>query len=916
MAEKGRTVGSFDQAAAEARLDSELFEALVGAFCDGFFITDTRGSFLAADPSLCSLLGYSSAEILGMSLYDIDTSKAFEETIIHIQRMIEKDSGRYDTRYRRKDGTLIDVEVGILYRPFPESGGRFFGMVRHIGHQKRIEKALKESEELFKALFERSADAVLIFEKGRCVDCNDKALEVLKCSDRARIIGRALSEMAPVKQANGVDSQERARKMLKMVLADGAGRFMWTVQTMDGAETVFEVSAVNVPFHGGKTALYTVWREKKHPEAPSKEARESEGRFRAFSYASHEALLHLDNQGKIIYSNPAAARIMGYGERETQGMEIHSFLKPLHYHDEQKLQLGIAEAMPVALRSGEAAVSGKALELTVVRKDRSEADIELSLLSEEAGSKWRMIALFRDVTEQKRAVETLRKSEEKYRRLFEETKDVVFLSTPAGELLDINKAGVELFGYPSKEEMLKINLTRDLYRNPEDRDRFSREIERSGSARLDELSLKHRNGGDVIVSVTANAVYDEVGNAVVYQAIMRDLTNVKRLEQQVRAFQKMDAVRELIGDIAHNFNNILNIIIGNAQLARMSADCAGDVPGHLSSIEDEVFRAADMVDRLLASGSRQPVDMRTVDMNRIVRDFEKVIARVVSERISTVVSYTATPVFAKVDAAQMNQVLLNLVMNARDAMEDRGTLTIRVGTEEVGDLASRFYTDVNPGMYAVISVTDTGRGIGTGLRDKIFEPFYTTDESGEKKGLGLPVVYGIVKQHGGFIDFESEAGEGAVFKVYLPAAVEQVKAERLAKKGIEGGNETILIAEDEDALREIAASILKNLGYQVLATSDGESALALFKERPGEIDMVFLDIAMPGINGLEAYRGMKKIRDDIPVLFVTGYSLDGMHTQFIEEEGLSAIQKPYTLVTLGGKIREVLDKGKKIVPTV
>ncbi len=894
----------------QKEMDRGLFEALVGASCDGFFVTDARGAFLMAHPSLCELLGYSPPEILGMSLYDIDESKAFEEAIIHIQRMIEKDSGRYDTRYRRKDGTLIDVEVSILYRSFPESGGRFFGIVRLIEDRKELEKALKEREELTRALFERSVDAVFLFEKGRCIDCNERALDAMKCKDRALIVGKALSEMSPPKQADGADSKEKAGKVLKMVLADGAGRFAWTVRTMDAGEKVFEVSAVSIPYRAGRTVAYTAWREKNYPEEALKELKDSEDKFRVFSYASHEALLLLDGHGKIIYANPVAARIMGYSEKEAEGMEICGFLRPLHYHDEQELQIALTEAMPANLRPGVVARSARALDLTVVRKDGSEAEIELSLLSEEAGKKWHMIALFRDVTDQKAAVETLRKSEEKYRRLFEETKDAVFLSTPEGEFLDINRAGVELFGYHSKEEMLKISLTRDLYCNPEDRIRFRTEIERSGSVRLHELELRRSDGGKVIVSVTANAVYDEIGKAVVYQGIIRDLTVTKRLEQQVRAFQKMDAVRELIGDIAHNFNNILNIIIGNAQLARMSADCSGDVPAYLSSIENEVFRAAEMVDQLLTSGSRQPVDMRAVDVNRVVRDFEKVAMRVVGEKIATVASYTAIPVFAKADTAQLNQALLNLVMNAREAMGGKGTLTMRVYTEEVGDLESSFYLDVKPGVYSVISVKDTGHGISDDLRDKIFEPFYTTDRSGEKKGLGLPVVYGIVKQHGGFIDFENDPGEGAVFKIYLPAVIEPVKADRLARKGVKGGNETILIAEDENALREIAASILKSLGYRVTATSDGEEALALFRKDPDGIDMVFLDIAMPGLNGFETYREMKKIRGSIPVLFVTGYSLDSIQTQFIKEEGLSAIQKPFTLVTLGTKIREVLDKGK------
>ena len=891
-------------------LSGDLFRVFTDISRDGFFITDARGSFLHANPSLCGMLGYSRKELLGMSLHDIDTSRAFEEAIIHITRMIEKDSDRYETGYRRKDGVVIDVEVNVVYRSLPETGGRFFGFVHHTGDRKKAERALKENQDILRTFLERSHDAVFLFEKGKCVDCNEKALVIMKCGDRGDIAGMTMPQMAPDRQADGVATTKRTKEIFNALATEGSGRFNWTARAMDGSEGFFEVSAMVVPCPGNRSILYTAWRQGEHPEKVHRALQESEDRFKTLSYASHEALLLLDDNGKIVYSNPAAAGIMGYGEREIRGMEIQRFLKPVFYHDEQKLQLGVAEAMPVSLQTGGGAGTEKALELTVARKDGSEAEIELSLISEAAGNRWHMIALFRDVTEQKRAIETLRKSEEKYRRLFEETKDAVFLSTPDGALLDINRAGVELFGYASKEEMLKINLTHDLYMNPEDRTGFASAIERYGSVRMHELPLKRRDGETVVVSVTANAVYDEVGNAVVYQGIMRDLTGIKKLEQQVRAFQRIDAMRDLTGGIAHNFNNILNIIIGNAQLAKMSADCTGEMPGYLSSIEDEVFRAADMVDQLLASGSRHPVDMKTVDVNRVVRDFEKVIGKIVSEKIKTVVSCTTAAVKAKIDTAQINQVLLNLIQNAREAMDNKGTLTIRVYREELKDAAGRFYMDAKPGTYVVISVGDTGRGIDEGLKGKIFEPFYTTDITGEKKGLGLSVVYGIIKQHGGLIDFESETGKGSVFRVYLPVAADRLQEERPVEKSVNKGKETILVAEDEDALREIAASILKALGYRVIATSDGEAALAVFEKDFRDIDMVLLDIAMPGMGGLETYREMKKIKGSVPVLFVTGYSLDGLQVQFIHEEGLSAIQKPYTLVTLGNKIREVLDKKK------
>ncbi len=489
------------------------------------------------------------------------------------------------------------------------------------------------------------------------------------------------------------------------------------------------------------------------------------------------------------------------------------------------------------------------------------------------------------------------------------------MSTPEGRIVDINRAGLDLFGFRTKEEILDLDIAQDLYCNPEDRASFRAAIEKYGSASMHDLALKRRDGTVIVVSVTVNAVYDEVGNVVIFHGIIRDLTGIRQLEQQVRAFQKIDAVRELIGDMAHHFNNILNIIVGNAQLAKISPDCTDEMGSYLSAIEEEVFRAADMVDALLASGSRHPMDMKTVDVGSVVRDFEKMVRRIIGDGITIVLSVPSTPISAKIDVARIAQAFLNLVVNAREAMDGTGTLTIRVYTEDMTDVTTALDGKIVPGSYVVISVSDTGRGMDASLREKIFEPFYTTDASGEKKGLGLSVVLGIVKQHGGFVICDSEEGRGTTFKVYLPVSEEKTKVQRLMEQGIAGGTEMVLIGEDEDALRKIAADFLQTLGYRVVTARNGDDALALFREKPGEIDMALLDIAMPGMNGLDVYHEIKKVRPDIDVLFMTGYSLDAANISTIRNQGISIIRKPFTMTALARRIREYWIKKRRLEPT-
>ncbi len=630
--------------------------------------------------------------------------------------------------------------------------------------------------------------------------------------------------------------------------------------------------------------------------------------FKLLSHAGHEAIVLLDNRGRVVYTNSAAVRITGREQNGVKGLGVHEFLRPFSYADDQHLDMAIAEAMPVAELSKEAVGSDKILQLSVTGKDGKEIYIELSLVSEKVGEKWYVMIFFRDVTDKVKALESLQQSERKYRKLFEGSRDAILMTTPEGRIIDVNRAGLEMFGYKTKEQMMKMDVARDLYFNPEDRVSFRTGIERYGSASMHDLVLKRKDGMTIVVSATVNAVYDEVGEIVVFHSIIRDVTGVRHLERQVEAFQKMDAVRGLIGDIAHHFNNILNIIVGSAQLAKMSPDCSAQMGSYLSTIEDEAFRAADTVDELLASGSRHTMDMRTVNVVDIVGDFEKLVRNVIGTDIVMQVTRPPTPIPVRMDIARIGQALLNIIVNAREAMNGVGTLIIRVYTEQITDLTTTLDGRIKPGSYAVISIADTGRGIDDALLDKIFEPFFTTDTSGEKKGLGLSVVLGIVRQHEGLILCESKEGKGATFKMYLPVSPDKSREQSFLEQEMMGGKETILIGEDEEALRKITSDYLGMLGYRVVMAEDGRKALDLFREHSGDVDIALLDVAMPEMGGLDVYHEIKRLKPDLPVIFMTGYSLETVNLKSFTGKGINAIRKPFTMVALVKKIRGILDE--------
>jgi CheY-like chemotaxis protein/two-component sensor histidine kinase len=356
---------------------------------------------------------------------------------------------------------------------------------------------------------------------------------------------------------------------------------------------------------------------------------------------------------------------------------------------------------------------------------------------------------------------------------------------------------------------------------------------------------------------------------------------------------------------------MLGVILGNTQLAKLHTSPESRIYEYCSTIEKATARAADFVKQLLAFSSRQVLELKAVDLEEALVSFTKMIQRVIGEHIDMNMILSPELPKIKADVTQINQVLLNLVVNARDAMSEGGKLTLETYAAQISREYSSFYPDLEPGDYVVLSVTDTGCGIPRNNMNKIYEPFFTTKTSGS--GLGLSVVYGIVKQHKGFINVYSEPDKGTTFKVYIPsigeAGVENGDAVEIS---IKGGDETILIVEDDEDMRKIVSEILQSLGYNIIIASNGEEGLEIFTERHDEIDFVILDVVMPKLGGREVYEGIKKIKPDVACLFVTGYSLNGSHTDFILEEGIEVLQKPYSFEDIAVKIRGALDKRKEI----
>jgi nitrogen-specific signal transduction histidine kinase/CheY-like chemotaxis protein len=381
------------------------------------------------------------------------------------------------------------------------------------------------------------------------------------------------------------------------------------------------------------------------------------------------------------------------------------------------------------------------------------------------------------------------------------------------------------------------------------------------------------------------------------------------LQEQLRQSQKIEAIGRLAGGIAHDFNNLLTIIQGNAQLSLTDLREEDPLRANIEEIKRASERAADLTKQLLAFSRKQIMEMQVLDLNLILQKLDKMLHRVLGEDIKLVTILTEGIGKVKVDPGQIEQVIINLAVNARDAMPDGGKLTIETANVELDEEYAHTHIAVTPGRYVMVSVSDTGVGITPEVKDRVFEPFFTTKEKGKGTGLGLSTVYGIVKQSGGNIWIYSEPGEGTTLKIYLPQVDEplaELKEEVVGE--VPRGNETVLIVEDEEVVRKLAIRVLKRQGYKILEAPDGGKAFLLCEVFKDSIHLILTDVVMPGMSGHKLVGRLKEIHPEMKVLYMSGYTDNAILHHGVLEPGTNFIQKPFTVDGLARKVREVLDK--------
>jgi PAS domain S-box-containing protein len=514
-----------------------------------------------------------------------------------------------------------------------------------------------------------------------------------------------------------------------------------------------------------------------------------------------------------------------------------------------------------------------------------------------------------DITERKQAGEELRRIEKKYKDLFDSTLEGIYQIDAEGVFILMNPAGARIFGYESPGEMIGRKGL-EYWRDPADREAFRAELRIRKSVSGYPMRLKKKDGEPIEIETSSTIMEDEEGHFLGMEGILRDVTERRKLEDQLRQAQKMEAVGQLAGGIAHDFNNILTAIIGYGHLLHMKMDSNDPLRVNVEQILEAGDRAASLTQNLLTFSRKLIMNPSPVSLNEIMKKVEKFLLRIIGEDIELKTAFSDEVLTVNVDSGLIEQAMLNLATNARDAMPRGGSLSIETALSEMDAEFIKAHGFGEPGKYALISVTDTGTGMSKETRDKIFEPFFTTKEVGKGTGLGLAMVYGIVKQHNGYITVYSEPGEGTVFKIYLPLVAVKAEGEKeaLIPAVLAGGTETILVAEDDPALRKLDMTVLGEFGYNVITAEDGEDAIKKFMEHKDKIDMCILDMIMPKKSGKEVYERIREMRPGIKVLFASGYAADRTQMERLIREGLDYVQKPISPRNLLKKIREVLDK--------
>lgn len=866
--------------------------------------------FLAVNDAAIRFYGYSEAEFRPMTIKDIRTPDDIPELL---ERLVDLDKHLDDTsiwRHRKKAGATVEMEVRSHEIVFDGLRSRLI-LAIDVTERKRTETALRENEIKFRTVAETATDGIITIDQQSEILFLNPSGERLFGYSEEELIGRSLTMLIP----------ERFRKAhlygLEKFLRTGQRNMSWHAVQLpglhkDGHEIPLELSMARFD-KDGQPYITSIVRDISDRKQAEEQQRQLVAEIEAHRQRinnivanvpgvvfEHWVGTNLDDKMTDFVSEHVRT-MLGYAPE--QWLAAPDFwLSIIHPDDREQIARSSAEDFAASRPSRR--------EFRWITSDGRALWVESTstVVNNEAGEPVGLRGVAIDVSDRKRAELELAESEERYRDLFENARDIIYIHDLQGNYLSVNGAGEAITGY-NRSESLRLNITDTVA--PEYLEKAQEMVRRKIAGEeltAYDVEVVAKDGHRVALEVNTRLIRAN-GQPVAIQGIARDITERKQLEDQLRQSQKMEAIGQLAGGIAHDFNNLLTVISGYSDLTLRRLSQVDPLRQMQEEISKAADRASGLTRQLLAFSRKQVLQPKVLDLNVVVADLEKMLQRLIGEDVALRTKLEAGLGHVLADPGQIEQVLMNLAVNARDAMPSGGKLTIETSNVDLHAEYATGDVSIPAGEYIVLSVTDNGCGMDASTRKHIFEPFFTTKPLGEGTGLGLSTAFGIVKQSSGHIELKTEPDAGSTFRIYLPRLENGAQEFRALEAEVpkDPGSEIILLIEDDGMVRGLAVAALEMEGYVVIAADGGPAAIAACERHQGPIHLLVTDMVMPEMNGREAADRVAQMRPGIKVLFMSGYSDNKAFRHDISADEVNFIQKPFSPIALCNKVREILD---------